>query len=99
MISSGRVYTYEQTYGGAPMYSKEGNIFLPTRSLSLLPSRGGFMLSHEYFHVLSYQFAGWRGFESYAQAFAVGSNLRTTIVDYPTAERLYLGVLEGAFSK
>lgn len=99
-LNSGRVYTYEQRFGGAELYSREGNIFVPTRSLGLSPNYLGGQLAHEYFHVLSYQFTGLSGSEVFANRFGeastyIGPSRAQILANYPTAPDLYRAVLRG----
>jgi RHS repeat-associated protein len=99
-LNSGRVYTYEQRFGGAELYSREGNIFVPTRSLGLPTNYLGGQLAHEYFHVLSYQFTGLSGSEVFANRFGeastyIGPSRVQILANYPTAPDLYRAVLRG----
>jgi hypothetical protein len=99
-LNSGRVYTYEQRFGGAELYSREGNIFVPTRSLGLPTNYLGSQLAHEYFHVLSYQFTGLSGSEMFANRFGeassyIGPSRAQILANYPTAPDLYRAVLRG----
>lgn len=99
-LRSGNVYTYEQRFGGAEAYSRHGKIFVPTRSLGLPSNYFGSQLAHEYFHVLSYRFTGWGGFEVSANRFGeassfIGPSGARVLNTYPTAADLYRAALKG----
>lgn len=99
-LNAGNVYTYEQRFGGAELYSGQGKVFVPTRSFGLPSNYLGSQLAHEYFHVLSYRFTGLSGSEVFANRFGevssyIGPSRARILATYPTAADLYRAVIKG----